>query len=154
MTVDPAQFMAAVRPALERGDAQTLAHAVAQRWNAPALFPLLRCRELDIRRVAAIALGMLGDRRAIEPLAKALHDPDRQVAQMAEHALYTLWFQTGSASARCHLRQGMELLEAERYPAAAECFKYAIAADDTFVEAYHQCGLALHLGGEHRRALK
>ena len=43
------------------------------------------------RREAAEILARLGDRRAIQPLAQALHDDDQLVRQIAEHALWRVW---------------------------------------------------------------
>jgi HEAT repeat protein len=44
----------------------------------------------DVRFASVIALGELGDNRAVEPLSKACHDPNCYVRTVAEEALLKL----------------------------------------------------------------
>ncbi|MGZ8932518.1 MAG: HEAT repeat domain-containing protein, partial [Halobacteriota archaeon] len=41
----------------------------------------------DVREAAALALGQLGDPRAMDPLNEALEDTDQRVQKAAAHAL-------------------------------------------------------------------
>lgn len=41
----------------------------------------------DVRKQVALALGKIGDARAVEPLTKALKDKDREVREAAKQAL-------------------------------------------------------------------
>jgi HEAT repeat protein len=55
----------------------------------PLLVDQLRAGSLDIRRASVVALGRIGDRRAVEPLIGVLHERDRD-----------LWLPVASALAR------------------------------------------------------
>jgi hypothetical protein len=63
--------------------ASSLEFGVRDRKAIPALVRLLRARYVPVRRAAAAALRNTHDRGAIEPLAEALHDPDREVQYQA-----------------------------------------------------------------------
>ena len=49
----------------------------------------------DVRKVAAMALGEIGDARAVEPLTKALKDKKRDVRKAAKEALKRIKAQKG-----------------------------------------------------------
>ena len=53
----------------------------------PALIHSLRDRDSMVRRIAALALGDLGDARAVESLIMALKDADKAVRRLAAEAL-------------------------------------------------------------------
>ncbi len=53
---------------------------------------LLGDPDVDVRRVAAFTIGLVGDQSATACLAQALHDVDLQVNQMAEYGLMSIWF--------------------------------------------------------------
>jgi HEAT repeat protein len=53
----------------------------------PALVQALSHEVSNLRKEAAIALGSIGDRRAIAPLEAALADPDPDVRKLARLAL-------------------------------------------------------------------
>jgi HEAT repeat protein len=51
------------------------------------LIQALQDEDSFLRRVAAVAVGNIGDARAIEPLTRALEDEDSLVRQAAAEAL-------------------------------------------------------------------
>jgi HEAT repeat protein len=53
----------------------------------------------NLRKEAAIALGEIGDPRAITPLEKALADSDPDVRKLAKLALTTMQMNGGTAAA-------------------------------------------------------
>lgn len=154
MSVDPDQFLYFVRHPLARGDATALAQAVLARWKPAELCPLLSCPDVDVRRVAAVVLGLVGGRSCVDCLAQALHDPDHQVNQMAEHGLWAIWFRLGDPQAAKPFQEGVTLLAAESYAGAIRRFERAIAVDPSFAEAYNQCAIAHFLLGQWQASLE
>lgn len=142
MHVDPDDFLLAVRPALQAGDAAALAQLVRKRWTLRELCSLLTSPNVDVRRVVAVTLGLVGDRAVVDCLAKALHDPDEKVNQMAEHGLWSIWFRLGKPQSTPAFRKGVALLSAECYHDALDQFTEVIAIDPEFAEAYNQCAIA------------
>jgi HEAT repeat protein len=65
----------------------------------PALCDALQHAMSNLRKEAAIALGEIGDPRAITPLEKALADSDPDVRKLAKLALTTMQMNGGAASA-------------------------------------------------------
>ena len=153
-SIDAVGFLDVVRPALAGGDAQALARAVEVRWTPKQLCPLLRDPKADVRRVVAFTLGLIGDESAVGCLIRALHDNDWRVNQMAEHALWSIWFRSCDPQAATSFRQGIKLLEAESYAQAIDCFKLAASVDRHFAEAYNQCALAHFFLSQWRPAIK
>lgn len=154
MPIDPSQFLEAVRPALETGDAELLAERVRRRWAPRTICTLLRHGDSDVRRVAAVTLGLVGDASCIGCLARALHDPDEQVNQMAEHGLWAIWFRSCDCKAAYPFQEGMALLAAESYEAAIDKFRAAIELDPAFAEAYNQCSIARFFLGQWRDSIE
>ncbi len=142
ISVDPKEFLEVTLPALRSGDAAALAQAVRVRWKARELCPLLRNADADVRRVAAVTMGLVGDMRAVSCLTGALHDPDPQVNQMAEHGLWSIWFRSGDVKAHQPFREGVAMLAAESYQAAVQCFEKATRIDPMFAEAFNQRAIA------------
>jgi len=142
LTIDPAEFLEVLHPALESGDRDRVVAAVRSRWLPPQLCPLVQSPEPDVRRVAALVLGMVGDRRVTDCLARALRDPDETVHQMAEHARWSIWFRSGRPSAVKPFREGLEMLNQRAYQASIAWFREAFAADPDFSEAYNQIAIA------------
>lgn len=139
--VDSQAFLDVVRRPLADGDAAALAHAVNARWTCRQVCGLLRDTAVDVRRVAAVTIGMIGDKRSVNCLARALHDRDPQVSEMAEHSLWSIWFRGGSPAATVPFSRGVAALSEERFAGAIRYFEEAIAADPGFAEAYNQCAL-------------
>lgn len=131
-----------VRPALEQQDCEALRAVLRQHWTAERITPLICSRRVDVRRVAAMSLGVIGTRAQEPALARALHDPDAQVNQLADHSLWSIWFRAGSYPAIKSFREGMACLSAEKYDCALHRFAEATRADPHFGEAYNQSAIA------------
>jgi tetratricopeptide (TPR) repeat protein len=141
-SIDAQQFLDAVMPALRKGDPAQLASDVRARWQPQQLCSLLHHSQADIRRTVAVTLGLVGDPEVIPDLAQALHDPDEQVNQMAEHGLWAIWFRQGDPCATKPFRDGVALLATESYEQAIACFRQSMAIDPRFAEAFNQCAIA------------
>lgn len=149
--IKPCDFLDAVRPALETGDASLLAERVRRRWTPAAICTLLCHEDSNVRRIAAVTLGLVGDDTCVDNLAKALHDPDSQVNEMAEHGLWSIWFRSCKVPAAAEaLQKGMAKLAEESYDAAIDHFRQAIAHDPSFAEAYHQSSITRFFLGQWR----
>lgn len=152
--IDPTEFLDVVRPALAACDPTRLAHVVRIRWRPHQICRLLRRPEDDVRRVAAVALGLVGDMSCTPALTRALRDQDEQVNQMAEHGLWSVWFRSGRPEAVDPFRAGLGLLSTEDYDRAVTRFRAAFAADPQFAEAYNQCGIARYFLGQWDACIK
>ena len=91
--IDPVSFVAAVRPALASKDLKALHATCKSQWTASQIISLLSCKSCDARKCAALALSLVGCPACLEPLAVQLKDADPMVNQMAEHAMWAIWFQ-------------------------------------------------------------
>ncbi|MEM9881535.1 MAG: tetratricopeptide repeat protein [Planctomycetota bacterium] len=147
-TVRGETFLAAVTPALRRGDAEALSRTVRERWEPQQLCPLLRHADDEVRRAAAVTLGMVGGRSVVGCLVRCLSDPSEQVHRDAEDALWSVWFRNSGVEAGKRFRRGVLALTDDRLAEAIEHFNAALDLDHEFAEAYNQLAIAHYLGGE------
>lgn len=144
-TVDGAAFLEAVRPALERRDAEAIAEQVRGRWSTADLCELLRSGALDERKVVCLTLGLVGETDCCGCLAHALHDEDGMVSEIAEHALWSIWFRSAPPESAEDFKRGVERIQANEFAQAIPPLTRAIAAAPTFAEAHNQRGIAYFL---------
>src|SRR4051794_13868010 len=100
--IHPEQFVAAVTPLLERQDLNGLLALLKRRWEPAQIVSLLKDAPCDARKVAALALSLVGGTCCLGPLTEQLKDADPVVHEMTEHALWSIWFRGGSEAANCH----------------------------------------------------
>jgi len=150
---DPAEFLAVVKGPLQCGSASQIADAVHARWDPKDLCALLGDPSSEVRGVAALTLGLVGDRRVIGCLSRALHDKDRQVHDLAEDAMWSIWFRGGAAEACPAFRKGVAAMSGEHHARAIAHLTEAITADPAFSEAYNQRGIAYYLLGDYEASL-
>jgi tetratricopeptide (TPR) repeat protein len=144
--IDPAQFVACVQPLLAGMDLQGLRDLLKSRYTEEQVTALFRCDNPDARKVAALAFGLIGCKAGMCRLADLLKDPDPMVNQMAEHAMWTIWFRSGATDeANRHLCRGTKAMNRRDFEEALEHFDRAIAADPGFAEAYNQRAILHYL---------
>jgi tetratricopeptide (TPR) repeat protein len=143
--IDPAQFVSTVRPLLENQDVKGLIHLLKDRWSCDQIATLLMGDDEDVRKVAALCLALVGKRCTIDKIVERLKDSDPMVNQMAEHALWSIWFRCGNQQANTELCRGTKALNARNFETAMEHFDRAIAIDEDFAEAYNQRAIAHYL---------
>ncbi len=144
--IDPDAFIESVGPLLERKDLTGLLALLKTRWTYEELRALLHSdRHLDSKKVALLALGLVGGKCCVPELAVELRHPDRMVNEMAEHALWSVWFRCGTPQANHELARGAQAIERRDFPHAIKHFDRAISQSPDFAEAYNQRGLALYL---------
>jgi len=151
--INATEFLNVVRAPLAQGDAAQLAHAVRIRWRPSELAPLLRDPSVDVRRVAAVTLGLIGKEKSTPYLIRALRDEDLQVNQMAEHGLWSIWFRSGDPKAAKPFREGVALLSDESYDFAISKFQESIRLDPQFPEAHNQCAVAHYFVAQWEEAI-
>ena len=144
--------MRAVAPALSAGDADALAAAARRHGRPMDLCPLLGNRRVEVRRVAALVLGLVGGRPTVGCLTRCLRDPDDQVQALAEDALWSIWFRGGRLDAMHDFGDGLNHLQAEDYDRAVDAFARSTRLDPHFAEAYNQSAIAHYLAGRWRES--
>jgi tetratricopeptide (TPR) repeat protein len=143
--IDAEHFVDAVQPLLEQRDLQGLASLLKTSWSSHQIVPLLQSPNGDARKVAALALSLVGQRCCTPELVTALKDSDPIVSQMAEHALWCIWFRSGAADANHELARGTIAVERGDLDDAIRHFSHAIELAPTFGEAYNQRAIAYYL---------
>jgi tetratricopeptide (TPR) repeat protein len=149
-SLDPDAFVAAVHPLLKRKDAPGLLALLKNRWSKQDILGLLTSRHEDARKVAALSIGMVGTECCLEPLATLLKDPDPVTNQMAEHAMWSIWFRLGSPEANHQLARGALALNRRELVHAMEHFDRAVELSPDFAEAYNQRAITWHLMEKHQ----
>jgi len=121
--------------------------------DAPALLETLRSASPAERRAAAAGLGEVGDARAVDGLARALHDPDTGVRQAASDALWAVWSRSGDPAVDALFRQGVELMSAQRLAEAVDVFGEVIRRAPGFAEGWNKRATVYYLMGALDRSL-
>jgi len=125
---------------------RTVLEALIREKPTPAgLVSLLAAPDPSAVRAAVLYLGMYGTMRESAVLALCLHHEDAGVVQLAEHCLWSLWMQAGSADGNRRLASGIGYLETGDSRAAVRTFDALVAAEPDFAEAHFQRGLALSM---------
>jgi tetratricopeptide (TPR) repeat protein len=143
--INPVEFVAALRPYLQAQDLPGMVATIRGRWDYRQIADLFDCPNCDARKVAALAYGLVGGKCSLERLTPLLKDEDTVTAQMAEHAMWSVWFRLGTPEANHQVCRGSQALSRGDYDHAISHFTRAIALDPNFAEAYNQRGLAKFL---------
>ena len=152
--INAEEFLTHFRPALFDGDMRQALQCVRGRWTTPQIAMLLSDSSADVRKVAALALSLAGDQASIKPLAVALHDRDPMVTQVAEHALWSIWFRLGKPRAVRYVQCGSQHLQHNNFCCAIQRFSQAIDEDPKFAEAHNQRAIAYYLGERFEKGIE
>ena len=154
LTIDPWQFIDSVKPLLEAKDLDGLLCHLKQSYEPDQITSLLTCKECqDARKVAALALSLVGSKCCIPALTRRLSDKDEMTNQMAEHALWSIWFRCGTSAANKELAKGANCLSDRRFECAHSHFDKAIELCPDFAEAYNQRAIAFYLQEKYAESL-
>ena len=135
-----------MQPLLEVKDAQGLLDLLRNRYTGAQITALLRSPHQDARKVAALAISLVGTTCCLPKIAPLLKDPDPLVNQMAEHAMWSIWFRSGATpEANKELCRGTKALNARDFDKALEHLGRAIEMDPAFAEAYNQRAIIHYL---------
>ncbi|HEX8914586.1 MAG TPA: tetratricopeptide repeat protein [Humisphaera sp.] len=143
--INPTEFVSSLRPYLQGQDLSGMVAHIRTRWDHRQIAQLFDCGCPDTRKVAALAYGLVGGRCCVEQLAPLLKDPDPVVAQMAEHAMWSVWLRMGTDEANHEVCRGTRALNRRDYEHAIDHFTRATELDPTFAEAYNQRAIAKFL---------
>jgi len=152
--IDPAEFVASVQPLLEAQDPAALLELLHSRWSSEQITRLLSTASCDVRKVAALALALVGQPCCLKDLAAQLRHPDPMVNQMVEHALWSIWFRCGTPEANHELCLGTRALNHKECDAATRHFSRAIEIDPGFAEAYNQRAIVKYLRERYDESLE
>ena len=143
--INPVDFVATLQPMLATNDLNGLFHVLQNNFTPHQLKCLITCPCSDARKVATLALGLVGGTCSIPHLALQLADPDPMANQMAEHALWSIWFRMSKPSANDLLTRGTQAMESQDFEAAETHFTQALQIDPEFSEAYNQRAIVHYL---------
>jgi tetratricopeptide (TPR) repeat protein len=143
--IDPQQFVTTVTPLLAGQDLAALVTLLKENWTHSQIASLFSSDNSDARKVAAFAFGLVGQKCCVNKLARLLKDPDPMVHQMAEHALWSLWFRSGTPEANHEACRGTRAMNRRDFEHALTHFNRAIDLDPTFAEAYNQRAIVHYL---------
>lgn len=153
-SINPLDFITRVQPLLEQRDLPGLLELLHHRWTYDQLKNLLSSAHHDARKVAMLAVSLVGGVCAIPVLVEHLKDRDACANQMAEHALWSIWFRCGSQEANCLLSRGSAALEEKNFSEAEALFTRAIEADRSFAEAYNQRAIVRYLSERYDESIE
>jgi tetratricopeptide (TPR) repeat protein len=152
--IDPSQFVQLVEPLLAKKDLPGLLQLLKSNWQPEQIRDLLRSRHCDARKVALLALALVGPTCCTEELSRQLKDPDPVINDLAEHALWAIWFRSGNTQEANQLVcRGAEALNTREFARAIEIFSQAIRVDPCFAEAYNQRAIAYYLSEDYPRSV-
>lgn len=144
-SINPGEFIQALKPYLQGHDLPGMVEMIKRRWDHKQIAELFKCGDCDARKVAALAFGLVGSKCCLKKLVPLLRDPDPVVAQMAEHAMWSVWFRSGTPDANHQVCRGTRAMSRGEIDHAIEHFTRAIDLDPQFAEAYNQRAIAKFL---------
>ena len=106
------------------------------------------------RREAVLILARIGDRRAAQPLARAMHDTDRMVRETSAQALWQVWHRSGDAVVDERLHAGIEAMNRRALEEAAEIFTEVIDMAPDFAEGYNKRATVYYMQERYEESLE
>ena len=153
-TIDAQQFVTLVTPALETQDWGRMMATLNENWSSDQIVSLLQDESADARKIAALAIGLIGQSCCLPDLSQKLRDADRMVVDMAEHAMWQIWFRGGCDAANAHLARGAEALNRQDIEEAIGYLDQAIKLSPEFPEAYNQRAIAHYLADRYEESIR
>jgi tetratricopeptide (TPR) repeat protein len=120
---------------------------VSARYTEGTLARLITSGNLAARRASVLALGMFGTFESNAVVARALRDGDPMVRDLADNALWAIWFRADTPENNAMLEQVRLLIRHERTEDAIKLATRLIGRAPNFAEAYNQRAIAHFLLG-------
>ncbi len=130
------------------GDLDSFQNRVDARYSETTLRRLVSSADVQARRGAVTALGLIGDFGCNDALGPALADEDPTVRQLASQSLWSIWFRAGTDEQNETLRLVVELNNRGLTREAQRQATRLIAEAPNFAEAYNQRAIASFVLGE------
>ena len=134
----------AYRRYLNTANSPNFAKEVDERYSTATLACLLSRGDVELRRAAALSLGILGDHRSIEDLGRALADSDRGVRFAADDSFRTLLLRDAAPVHHQKLLQMMHLNDGNEYAGALAPTMILCDQAPLYAEAHHQLAICWH----------
>lgn len=106
------------------------------------------------RREAVLTLARIGDQRAAQPLARAMHDADRMVRETSAQALWQVWHRSGDPEVDARLRAGMEAMNRRALEEAVAIFTEVIDMAPEFAEGYNKRATVYYMQERYEQSLE
>jgi tetratricopeptide (TPR) repeat protein len=152
--IDPATFVQLVEPLLVRKDLAGLLDLLKKNWQPEQIRELLRSPHTDAKKVALLALALVGPACCAQELSHHLKDSDPVINELAEHALWAVWLRCGKTPEVNQLVcRGAEALNTRDFSRAIGLFNEAIRSDPDFAEAYNQRAIAYYLSENYEKSI-
>jgi tetratricopeptide (TPR) repeat protein len=123
-------------------DLESFRQRVSVRYTEGTLGRLVDSGTTQSRRAAVFALGLFGSYAANATVARALRDNDPVVRDLANNALWAIWFRADTTENNEALRQVSDLNGRRQFAAAVELATRLLAQAPQFAEAYNQRAIA------------
>jgi tetratricopeptide (TPR) repeat protein len=150
-TVD--RILQRVQPGLHL-DRSALDNLIQEKPKPEKLVSLLAAADPTTVRAAVLYIGLYGTPREAPLLALCLHHADVGVVRLAEHCLWSLWMQSGTADGNRSLARAIQAMNSGKYAEAVQTLDALLAREPDFAEAHFQCGLALTSAEEPAAAVR
>lgn len=128
---------------LADGDTPIFIIAIAEKYSISTLERLLMAGEIQSRRAAALALGLLAGQSAVSKLGPLLKANDRKLRLVADDSLRAIASREGSLHDRQALERVIRLNECGHIERAIALATECIDTSGGTSELYHQRSLAL-----------
>jgi tetratricopeptide (TPR) repeat protein len=123
-------------------DIETFRQHVSARYTEGTLGRLIASGNLAARRAAVLALGLFGTFESNAIVARALRDNDSTVRDLADNALWAIWFRADTPENNTMLEQVRLLIRHERLTDAVKLATRLIERSSQFAEAFNQRAIA------------
>lgn len=134
----------AYRRLLANADAPQYAAEVDEHYSPMTLATLLTRGDIELRRASAMALGLLGNSRSIEPLGRALSDVDRGVRLVADDSFRGLLLRDSAPTHHQQLLKVMHLTDGSEFAAALAPAMILVGQSPMYAEAHFQLASCWH----------
>ncbi len=108
---------------------------------------VLESGDVTAQRAAVLALGLLGTFESNTVMARALRDSDAAVRELADRALWAVWFRADTPENNASLDQVRLMIRQERLEESIALSNRLIERAPKFAEAYNQRAIAHFLLG-------
>jgi Flp pilus assembly protein TadD len=123
-------------------DIENFQQQVSARYTEGTLARLIESGTVPARRAGILALGLLGTMESNAAVARALRDNDSTVRDLADNALWAIWYRADTPENNNMLEQVRLLIRNERLADAVTRASRLIVRAPDFAEAYNQRAIA------------